>query len=385
MSGAVCRGWLCAILLCLGWVNVGVAEEPEPELAKLKPRATVKFTPDVQQPKLALTPDGRTLAAGLALADVGVFDVAQAKQSNTLKVDPVITSVSISADGRVVASGSPNNTMTVYTLTPVRRQVVTNDNQRTVSSVSVRPDGQTIAFADARDHVGIWDVKTAKVIFSGSPGKGGGSQVFFSPDGSTLLAWGQAPTCYLLEPDGKTRAELVGHKPGPRGSAILCANFSEDSKLLATGGADATVRIWDAKSGKLLQTLDVEKVRSFNWATFTPDAKLIATSMGDNSVGLWDAQTGQLKQRLAGHIGEIRRIDISPDAKWLVSASSDKTMRLWRMSDRKPVALLEGHGEMVGEQFKGDMVWQVMFAGEKALVSAGADRTLQFWDLSKLK
>jgi WD40 repeat protein len=366
-------------------VRIGVAEEPEPELEKLKPRATVKFTPDVQQPKLALTPDGRTLAAGLSLTDVGVFDVAQAKQGNTLKVDPVITSVSISADGRVVASGSPNNTMTVYTLTPLRRQVVTNDNQRTVSSVSVRPDGQTIAFADARDHLGIWDVKNAKTIFSGSPGKGGGSQVLFSPDGSTLLAWGQAPTCYLLDPDGKARAELVGHKPGPRGSAILCANFSEDSKLLATGGADATVRIWDAKSGKLLQTLDVEKVRSFNWATFTPDAKLIATSMGDNSIGLWDVQSGQLKQKLSGHINEIRRIDISPDAKWMVSASSDKTMRLWRMSDLKPVALLEGHGEMVNTMWRGDMVWQVMFAGEKSLVSAGADRTLQFWDLSKVK
>jgi len=366
-------------------MKVGVAEVPEPELEKLKPRTTVKFTLDVQQPKLAITPDGRTLAAGLGLAEVGVFGVAQAKQSNTLKVDPVITSVSISADGRVVASGSPNNTMTVYTLTPLRRQLVTNDNQQTVSSVSVRPDGQTIAFADVRDRVGIWEMKTAKVSFSGSPGKGGGSQVKFSPDGSTLVSWGQGPTCYLLEPDGKTRIELAGHKPGPRGSSILCVNFSDDGKLLATGGADATVRIWDAKNGKLLQTLDVERVRAFNWATFSPDAKLIATSMGDNSVGLWDVQSGQLKQKLAGHIGEIRRIDISPDAKWLVSASSDKTMRLWRMSDRKPVALLEGHGEMVGEQFKGDMVWQVMFAGEKALVSAGADRTLQFWDISKMK
>jgi WD40 repeat protein len=83
---------------------------------------------------------------------------------------------------------------------------------------------------------------------------------------------------------------------GHLGRVTLVA-FLLDSKLVASGLADKTVRLWDAGTGALLQTLEgyLYAVRS---VAFLLDGKLVASGLDDSTVRLRDAVTGALLQTL---------------------------------------------------------------------------------------
>jgi WD40 repeat protein len=69
--------------------------------------------------------------------------------------------------------------------------------------------------------------------------------------------------------------------------------FDPQSGTLASGGADRTVELWDARSGRLLRTLeghtgDVEIV------AFSPDGRLLASKSRDHTIRLWSCETWEM-------------------------------------------------------------------------------------------
>jgi WD40 repeat protein len=93
------------------------------------------------------------------------------------------------------------------------------------------------------------------------------------------------------------------------GASVTSVAFSHDSKLLASASADSTVKIWDAATGCLQQTLE-----NRYWVTsvaFSHDSKLLASAastIGDSIVKIWDAVTGSLQRTLKGHSDSVESI-----------------------------------------------------------------------------
>jgi WD40 repeat protein len=210
--------------------------------------------------------------------------------------------------------------------------------------------------------------------------KGPVTAVAFSADGRFASAGGQS---LLFRPgevklwdlagagaERKEAAQLDGHA-----SAVWCASFSPDGKLLATGSYDRVVKLWDVDGRKERATLEGHA----NWVTcvaFSPDGATLASGSEDTTVKLWDVASGKEKGTLAGHGGTVRALVFSPDGALLATASFDKTVKLWsRSADGAyaETAAIAGHE---------DWVWTLAFSPDgKRLATAGADNTVKLWAL----
>lgn len=108
--------------------------------------------------------------------------------------------------------------------------------------------------------------------------------------------------------------------------------------------------------------------------TYSPDGTLVATGGQDGSVRLWDAETAQPQgDPLTGHEGNAAYVSFSPDGALLASAGGqDGTVRFWDVHT----------GEQLGDALKvGDSVTYVLFSRDGARVAVLGDRTLQLWDI----
>ncbi len=101
--------------------------------------------------------------------------------------------------------------------------------------------------------------------------------------------------------------EIKGHE-----GSVNSAGFSPDGKLIVTGGADKTARVWDFSGRQLAELVGHEG--SVKSASFSPDGKLIVTASFDGTARVWDFSGKQLVQ-LKGHQGNVDSASFSLDGK----------------------------------------------------------------------
>ena len=105
---------------------------------------------------------------------------------------------------------------------------------------------------------------------------------------------------------------------------VLAVAVSPDGRLLAGAGFARDVRLWDARTGKLVRSLEGPRRTTRRALAFTPDGRLLAAGGDDGVVYLWNVRTGARERSFAGPAGtqHIQALAISPDGGSLAVASA---------------------------------------------------------------
>lgn len=172
-------------------------------------------------------------------------------------------------------------------------------------------------------------------------------------------------------------ATLTGHS-----REVCSVAFSPDSKTLASGSGDGTVKLWDLATGRPQHTLHLEMADSSPVA-FSPDGRLLACG-NSTTVSLWEVTTGKrlpVKMNLAD---DVLAVAFSPDGKLLASAGRryDRNEDRGKLGDEISVwdpATGKERASFHGHKFE---VFSLAFSPDsRTLASAGSD-SICLWDVA---
>lgn len=115
--------------------------------------------------------------------------------------------------------------------------------------------------------------------------------------------------------------------------------YSPDSKMLASGGLDGAVILWDANTGEEKMRLEGH-MGGVASVCFSPDGKMLASGFRDGTIVVWDVSKQKEKARLEGHTGAVMSICFSPDGRMLASGAYDGRVKVWDVNEGKELATL---------------------------------------------
>jgi WD40 repeat protein/serine/threonine protein kinase/tetratricopeptide (TPR) repeat protein len=275
---------------------------------------------------VAWLPDGKELVSGDMSGAVRLWDVATGKEIRAFGGHTGrVSEVAVTPNGRKIVSGSFDATVRVWDVRTGKQVEMFAEHRAPVSTVAVSRDGRLVASGDGNGKIVIQELATGRVLFTTSQPPRLNSVAFGS---GTLLASGgdDGPVRVWNASTGKLEGVLRGHR-----GAVDRVAFTPDGQTLVSSGDDHTVRVWTIGVSRLARTIrdHTDEV----WAlSLSRDGKLAASSGKDGMLVVDSVFTSELVARRE-HADErqIPAVAFSPDGKLIAVAGASYLLRLWAL------------------------------------------------------
>ena len=313
----------------------------------------------ISTPSAAWSPDGKTLATGHDSA-VRLLDPSTGRALCQFEGHSAfVTSVAWSPNGGTLASGSSDSTVRLWDPSTGRELRRLEGHSDAINFIAWSPDGKTLASGSEDRTISLWDPSTGRELRRLEGHSGTIDSLTWSPDGDTLASVASDHTIRLWDPSTGQEHRLrlrvpwapeVHHRLEFKYAVGSVAWHPNGTYLTwaTMDGARSVVQLWNrelqmwnthwgVEGGKFRGHSD--SVTSLAWR---PDGRTLASGSADATIRLWKLELpwGEPElRRLEGHTDTISSLAWSPDGKRLASASWDGSVRIWTVETPQEASL----------------------------------------------
>jgi WD40 repeat protein len=337
---------------------------------------------------LAVSADGKMLLAGSGQGKLWLWSLAAGGPPRILDAHTgEVTAVAFAPGGQRFASAADDGRVRVWAAGDGKEVLPTPGHNDKGTATAYSPDGKVIVTAGMDRAIRIWDAASGRELRR-APGHAGGTSCLAFLPGGEFLSGGRDG--WIRRWDPATGAER-GRFP-PQGGSVEALAAAPDGTVFASGTSGGVLCLWDAATGKLrlrqqahrrpLAALAISTAPPGGFRGIAPDSArgwVLASGGWDGAIRLWDVQTGKVLKELS-HPSGVTGLAYSADGRVLVSGARDGTLILWE-------AATGGRRAQYGPFQRGAYGFVSVAFGPgstgRLLATGSGDRNLRLWDAAR--
>lgn len=276
---------------------------------------------------VAYANDGRTLLTTGDDARLIVWNAESGALTRTIELDDgAATSLAVFGD-RVLTAHTGGATV-LWNWQTAEKIATFKRNEAAIWAITFAGRADRFATASHDWKIAIWDVATTAAPVQVLDAHDNAAQALAyinGPKGPLLATGGADKLVRLWNLDTLDRVRTYrGHK-----DFVTAIAFSPDGREISAAGLDGTIRIWSSASNRLIRRLYGHRGRVGSLA-YTPNGALIVSGGADGQLRIWDKERGRTLRTITGQPGGLNAVGISPEGERIATAGDDGIIRIWQ-------------------------------------------------------
>jgi len=334
-----------------------VAENTPPPILQIDPGGHKAMINDV-----TFTPDGRYLVSAGDDKVIRVWDLETGQTVRTLRGqigagdEGKIFAMALSPDGRWLAAGGfmGDNTeyqdaIRLYNFASGQLVALLKGHSNVVLSLAFSPDSRFLVSGSFDKNAILWELASnaldSRALAPKHRLSGHTDYIFavaFTPDSQRVVTGSLDHTLRLWQvSDGKLLATLTGHT-----DKVYAVAISPQEDIIASGSDDYTIRLWDGETGRFIKTL-ANQGTQVGSLSFSPDGRYLVSgvSSAPTHCHVWSIPDGQEIVTYRDHDNIVLATAVSPDGQWVATGGgNNQEIHRWSLHNGHLKQRLRGVG-----------------------------------------
>jgi len=247
---------------------------------------------------LAFSADGRTLISGSEDCTLRWWDLETRK---LIRCSPehgwLISALALSQNGALLASGGGDGLINLWDQESGEPLAHLHKHRDRIGSLLLSPDGQTLISGSYDRSIRLWDLRNDRLIRTLWGHSDRISALAISANWLTLISSGWDRTLRFWDlSEGKAAHTQLAHR-----DAVTCLALAPNNRLLASGSEDNRIKLWELRrteagilvpigeEGRALRPVALPYAWSVSALAFSPDSRVLVSGSADETVRIWQA------------------------------------------------------------------------------------------------